>query len=251
MLNARVGSLSARLRRRADTQARTLDTAYSRQVETCGPLEADTVVSSVCTDAANAYQELVDDMKTGVIDVEQGLTDLLQQFGISPDCLDVHSEIPTGNVVGDTDASGFISDELVAGMPLTVMAGIGAAAGTKALFVAALNASLASAVRPALFRISMLGLGRTAFIAGVGGAATGGAASGVQAAGASVIFGPAGWIVGGTITGVTMYRSWRKAKRRNAQLVLKQACDGLRAAAVELHQALDDARDRILAALPG
>ncbi len=71
------------------------------------------------------------------------------------------------------------------------------------------------------------------------------------AAGASIVFGPAGWIIGGAATGFTAYRSWRKAKRKQAQFVLDQATETLQGTAVELRQALDDARDRVVARLDG
>jgi hypothetical protein len=249
MLDARITRLSRQLDQHVDSHARSLTAKYRREVETCGPLQADSVVEDICTAAQNSYRELIDQMATGVAAIEQELAETLRRMGINHDEPGLSPDTSVHDVVGEMDASGLVADELATESLTSVMAGIGAAAMTKGLFVAALKASLAGTVRPALFRVAMFGLGRTAFVAGMGGAAVGGAAGTAQAASASIIFGPAGWVIGGTMTGATMYRGWRKAKRKNAKFVLDQAAEGLRGAAADLRAALADARDRVIAAL--
>jgi hypothetical protein len=251
MLTHRVGLLAEQIGQTADSQALGFRTNYRRRVETCGAVEAGTLVDEICRSATDVYQQLLGQMQTGAADIEQALGEMLRQAGVNTEDINLTPSAAARNVAGDTDAGGFVADELIPTMAGTIMNGISAALATKGLFMAALNVSLSSAVHPTLFRFAMLGLGKAAFIGGVGGAAATGTAAGtVQAAGVSIFLGPAGWIAGGVITGFTMYRGWRKAKRKNAQLVLDQACDGLRGAAAELRRVLEEARDNIITALP-
>ncbi|MFB9686006.1 hypothetical protein [Amycolatopsis plumensis] len=248
MVSSKIGWLSGRLKRKAESEVRELRTEYRARVEKCGPLECGSVIEEICAHAQESFRLLAEDLRKGVDQIESMITEKLQESGGDSKIARFSADGSSQNMNVNSGTS-FVADEIAPEILTNLLAGVGAAAATRGLFMGALNVSMAGAVRPMLFRTAMTGLGKRAFIAGFGGAASGGAAGVSSAAGASIIFGPAGWIIGGATTGFTVYRSWRKAKRKQAQMVLDQACEDIRGLVDEWRQALEDAQDHVLAAL--